>query len=282
MEGNVITARFAPASHTATISGTLWQWDWGQVLRIEGLELPAAYEVQFSSDPYFGQSETRIATADGVLIPNNLLRSGSYVYAHLFIADSDAGETEYRISLPVTRRPPPPPDGSTPDQQTAIEQAIAALNEANGRAESAAQAAEASAATADTAATLAKSWAVGQTGAREGEETDNARSYKDAAEAAADRAETARDAAEAAAERADAAEAAADRAEAARDAAEAAAEQAEASVGDASWILFDMEEAEGEKKGWLYSVESEHFNGADFSVNDDNGPYQGWLEVNYT
>lgn len=81
-----------------------------------------------------------------------------------------------------------------------------------------------------------------------------------------------------------AAQAAASQQAAAASANEAAqyAEQAEASVGDASWILFDMEEAEGEKKGWLYSVESEHFNGADFSVNDDNGPYQGWLEVNYT
>lgn len=68
----------------------------------------------------------------------------------------------------------------------------------------------------------------------------------------------------------------------AKDLAQEAARQAEASVGEASWILFDMEEDEGEKKGWLYTVESEHFDGADFSVNDDNGQHQGWLEVNYT
>lgn len=92
-------------------------------------------------------------------------------------------------------------------------------------------------------AELAESWAVGGTGVRESEDENNAKYYAE----------------------------------------EAAmyAEQAEASVGDASWILFDIEE-EGEKEGWLYSIESEHFEGADFSVNDENGPHQGWLEVSYT
>lgn len=63
-------------------------------------------------------------------------------------------------------------------------------------------------------------------------------------------------------------------------AAEAAAAQAEGYVGNASWIQFDMEDdSSSAKYGWLYTVESESFEGADFSVNDDNGAYQGWLEV---
>lgn len=66
----------------------------------------------------------------------------------------------------------------------------------------------------------------------------------------------------------------------AQEAAQAAAAQAEGYVGNASWIQFDMEDdASSAKYGWLYTVESESFEGADFSVNNDNGAYQGWLEV---
>lgn len=129
-----------------------------------------------------------------------------------------------------------------------------------------------------------------------GQATDGATAAAESASAAAVSALTARTAAQSAAaseanagERAGAASRYANSAwesqrAAAASANEAAqyAEQAEASVGSASWILFDVEETEGAKKGWLYSVESEHFNGADFSVCDDNGPHQGWLEVSYT
>ena len=69
---------------------------------------------------------------------------------------------------------------------------------------------------------------------------------------------------------------------AARDRAETAAAQAEASVGDASWILFDIEEETAGKIGWLYCIEAETYAGPDFSVNDENGSHQGWLEVSNT
>lgn len=68
----------------------------------------------------------------------------------------------------------------------------------------------------------------------------------------------------------------------AKDRAETAAAQAEASVGDASWILFGVEEETPGKIGWLYCIEAETYTGPDFSVNDENGSHQGWLEVSYT
>lgn len=71
-------------------------------------------------------------------------------------------------------------------------------------------------------------------------------------------------------------------AQAAQVAAELAASQAAASVGDAAWLMFEIEEETAGKEGWLTVTEAETFDGAEFSVNDDNGPYQGWLEVNYT
>ena len=45
----------------------LWQWDYGQVLRIQGLNLPKAVEIHFSLQESGGQSVTRIGmTKDGV------------------------------------------------------------------------------------------------------------------------------------------------------------------------------------------------------------------------
>ncbi len=36
-------------NHTTKTAYGLWQWDYGQVLRIEGLDLPTATEVHFST-----------------------------------------------------------------------------------------------------------------------------------------------------------------------------------------------------------------------------------------
>lgn len=78
------------------------------------------------------------------------------------------------------------------------------------------------------------------------------------------------------------AENAADSAEIAQAAAEAAAATAAGLIPtDASWITFDMDDETGDRPGWLYVITSTAFEGATFSINNDNGPYQGWLEVNY-
>lgn len=71
-------------------------------------------------------------------------------------------------------------------------------------------------------------------------------------------------------------------AETAQAAAELAADRAEAAIGDASWIDFGVETETAGKIGWLYMIESEHYEGPDFSMNDDQGEHQGWLEVSYT
>ena len=56
---NVITAIFnkkAPDVDTAPI----YQYNYGQILRIEGLDLPPAVEIHFSLDSKHGTSVTRI------------------------------------------------------------------------------------------------------------------------------------------------------------------------------------------------------------------------------
>lgn len=127
----------------------------------------------------------------------------------------------------------------------------------------AAVAAATAATAAKTAAETAAATATSQAAAAAGSATSAAGSASSAGDSATAAAGSAGDAAQSAA------------------AAERAAEQAEASVGDASWILFDLEDEEDEKIGWIYVIESDTFSGADFSINNEYGSHQGWLEVSY-
>ena len=75
----VVTAAFSPGCRftQAQAHGGLWQYDYGTILHLKGLELPAAVEIHFATVERGGESETRIGvTADGVTevkIPDALL-----------------------------------------------------------------------------------------------------------------------------------------------------------------------------------------------------------------
>ena len=47
---NVTTAVIGENCNTATASPSLAQWDVGQILKIEGVDLPSAYQVDFSTE----------------------------------------------------------------------------------------------------------------------------------------------------------------------------------------------------------------------------------------
>lgn len=127
---NIIIASFPAGERTATTRG-LYQYDYGQILRFEGLELPQAYEVHFSDKPYSGEATTQIGDADGVTIPDTYLLESGYVYAWIYLhTGEDDGETRYTIKIPVAGRSMPIPAQPDPVQQDAITQAIAALNSA--------------------------------------------------------------------------------------------------------------------------------------------------------
>ena len=168
---SIITVRFIGNSKRFLILGDVWQYDYGQTLKIEGLDLPEAYEVHFSNTEESGSTKTQIGTADGVTIPDEYLTSGEPVYVFIYLHDRETdGETEYKAKLPVRKRPKPSDVEPTPVEQSAITQAIAALNAAVEQTGEDAESAEHS-------ADLAQSYAVGGTGTREGEDTDNARHY---------------------------------------------------------------------------------------------------------
>lgn len=127
MATNVVIAAFGGSKVVRTRA--LYQWDYGQILRFAGLDLPNAYIVHFSNQCVGGEAKTMVGNLDGVDIPDEYLTTGQAVYAWIYLhAGEDDGETVYAVVIPVVARPKPTEDEPTPQQQGLIEQAIAALN----------------------------------------------------------------------------------------------------------------------------------------------------------
>lgn len=145
----MITAVFTPGFDHADVSG-LWQYDYGQKLRIQGLSLPPAVEIQFSLNKSGGNSESRVGvTKNGVTdvpIPDSMLENGGsvqnyYIYAFIYITDETSGKTVKWVQLHVNSRPKPEAFDS-PEEKELFREAIAAVNESAGRAETAQRAVE--------------------------------------------------------------------------------------------------------------------------------------------
>ena len=163
--------------NTYTTASGLWQYDYGQILRIQGLALPTAVEIHFSTQEKGGESVTRIGTTkDGVtdvVIPDSMLENDNTtmdykIYAFIYLTDSESGQTEYKISMSVKSRPKPESfekqedaelfreaiaevnksatsaQGSATKAETAKEESIAAAKEAKQSAEEASTSAQAS------------------------------------------------------------------------------------------------------------------------------------------
>ena len=146
----MITAIIDAGQHYCQAVSDLWQWDYGQTLRIQGTKIPAAVEVQFSTTERIGETVTRIGvTKEGVTevpIPDTLLEgSGTTqdytIYAFVYIENGDSGKTEYRVSMKVRARPKPEAH-ATPEEGELFRQAIVAVAESADRAESARKSAE--------------------------------------------------------------------------------------------------------------------------------------------
>ena len=122
----MVIVAFPPGEKYAVNYTTLDQYDYGQILRIQGLKLPKTVEVHFSTQETGGTSITRVGvTKDGVtdvLIPDSVLENGDTtqnysIFAFVYITDATSGKTEYRARLEVKARPKPevPGGGDNPD-----------------------------------------------------------------------------------------------------------------------------------------------------------------------
>ena len=113
-----------------TVTAPIVKEDYGLYLQIEGIELPSTYEVDFSNDEHSGTSVTMIGNADGVLIPSQFISSGKDVFAFLYHVGEDFGRTVYKFRIPNKLRPDRTDETPTPEEQSVIDQTIAALNDA--------------------------------------------------------------------------------------------------------------------------------------------------------
>lgn len=234
---NIITANFSGG--TSATTAPLWQWDYGQVLCITGIDLPAAFEVHFSTNKTGGVSTTAVGADGQVTIPNVLLTIGKNINAWIYLSDSEGeGETEYSILIPVKARPMP----ETYDAEISgefddvVRQVSEYAETAQTAADNAGASATAAAASADSAAASASAAETAKNAAEtaQGKAEDAQAAAETAAQTAIEKAQqTAQDAAQAALD-AGRAESAAGRAEAAQTGAEAAKTDAETAAGNAA------------------------------------------------
>lgn len=176
-----------------TIAYGLWQWDYGQVLRIKGLDFDQiSIEVHFSLSPDNTNSLVTIgvvkdidyqstivsdgkeyeytvnetATVLDVVIPKDMLwnniKKNYTIYVFLLSTNEESGETLKRIIMPV-RVKPKPIYSVTPEDEELFHRVV---EEVNTFAE-----------TAKEHSNISKSYAVGNTGTRENEDIDNAKYY---------------------------------------------------------------------------------------------------------
>lgn len=102
--------------------GELWQYDYGETLRIQGGNLQKAQEIHFSLSSTGGNSITRIGvTKDNVtdvVIPDSMLENNDseidyLIYVFIYDRYGASGETTKRFALNVRSRPKPEHTGGT-------------------------------------------------------------------------------------------------------------------------------------------------------------------------
>ena len=174
-----------------TIAYGLWQWDYGQVLRVKGLDFnQISIEVHFSLSPDNTDSLVTIgvvkdidyqstivsdgeeytvnetATVLDVVIPKDMLwnniKKNYTIYVFLLSTNEESGETLKKIIMPVKVKPKPI-YSVTPENEELFHRVV---EEVNSFAE-----------TAKEHSNISKSYAVGNTGTRENEDIDNAKYY---------------------------------------------------------------------------------------------------------
>ena len=279
--GNIIVAAFREGETTAQTQ-TVYQYDYGSKLRIQGLSLPTAVEVHFSADKTGGTAKKRVGvTKDGVTdvpIPDDVLENNGTmanykVSAWVYLTNENAGWTEYAITIPVQARSEPE-GGNTPEEKELFAEAIKAVNDS---AKSAQASATAAAESASAAAESAQTAQASETAA-----AGSARAAAESAQTAQASATAAAGSASAAAESEKTAQASATAAAGSARAAAESAQTARTSATAAETAASGIKEAEGkitENEKNIEDLKGKMAGGhIAFSVNEKDGG----LDIKYT
>ena len=119
---------------TVEVKDSLFQYDYGQILKITDLQemgILSPYQVYFSNDLKTGMAKPQMGNADGVKIPDEYLQTGKPVYAFFYLHHGESdGRTVHVVKIPVIPRVAPLDEVPTEVEQSALNQAIAMIQEA--------------------------------------------------------------------------------------------------------------------------------------------------------
>lgn len=158
METKITTVSLATKEDKYYADKTLYQWNYGQILRIIDADLPMAVEIGFSTTEKSGDSDVRVGSTNNgvttVAIPNKLFeeeRSTDYsIYAFVYVTDENSGTTVHEIVIPVKARAKQGDPSEDPSIDPSIfKDAVNAVNASANRAEAAEKSARESAAKAN-------------------------------------------------------------------------------------------------------------------------------------
>lgn len=113
-----------------TISEPIMKEDKGLLLKLKGIKFPDCFEVDFSLSEKGGESVTVIGDAQGVEIPEYLIKTGKDIFAFLYWVGDGYSRTSHTVRIPNKTRPDRTNIVPEPAEQSVIEQTIAKLNEA--------------------------------------------------------------------------------------------------------------------------------------------------------
>lgn len=136
-----------------TVAYGLWQYDYGQTLQIQGVQLPSTVQVHFALQAIDGEATTEIGTSQNgiteVKIPDALLKQTTEIdiydrptytmYAWVYTTDGKFGKTEYRVIMPISKRAKP--KDYNPEEETVtkvFDQIVAKMDASATKAENAA------------------------------------------------------------------------------------------------------------------------------------------------
>lgn len=154
METKITTVSLAAKEDKYYADKTLYQWNYGQILRIVDADLPMVVEVGFSTTEKSGDSDVRVGSTNNgvttVAIPNKLFeeeRSTDYsIYAFVYVTDENSGTTVHEIVIPVKARAKQGDPSEDPSIDPSIfKDAVNAVNASAERAETAEKSAKESA-----------------------------------------------------------------------------------------------------------------------------------------